>query len=172
MVTNSFGNRNFMQPMGRLSMHVLFGWMTGRMDRGRMTGRTNLREASLSGFRGGSLSLSLSLSIRTEVHYMTLQKYFHRPSGVNSYWHCSYWAESGEVSSSNFRGGFWAKVSQHSPAHHPSTGCLNTGFHQIIDDLSGFRGDTHTGAREGGREPGCLPGGVHTWTEPYGLWLT
>jgi hypothetical protein len=26
MVTNSFGNRNFMQPMGRLNMHVLFGW--------------------------------------------------------------------------------------------------------------------------------------------------
>ncbi len=38
MVTNSFGNRNFMQPMGRLSIHVVFGWMTGRMDRGRMTG--------------------------------------------------------------------------------------------------------------------------------------
>jgi hypothetical protein len=46
MVTNSFGNRNFMQPMGRLSMHVLFGWMTGRMDKGRMTKRTKLREAS------------------------------------------------------------------------------------------------------------------------------
>jgi hypothetical protein len=29
--------------------------------------------------------------------------------------------------------------------------------------------DSHMGPMEGRREPGCLPGGVHTWTEPYGL---
>jgi len=76
-------------------------------------------------------SLSFSLCLPTEVHYMTLQKYFHRPSGVSRYCQCLYRAESGEVSSSlsGFRGGFWAIVTQHPPAHHPSTGCLNTGFH-------------------------------------------
>jgi hypothetical protein len=52
---------------------------------------------------------------------MTLQKYFHRPSGVSRYWHCLYRGESGEASSSGFRGGFWARVTQHPPAHHPST---------------------------------------------------
>jgi len=28
-------------------------------------------------------------------------------------------------------GSHWARVIQHPPAHHPSTGCLNTGFHRI-----------------------------------------
>ncbi len=28
-------------------------------------------------------------------------------------------------------GSHWARVIQHLPAHHPSTGCLNTGFHRI-----------------------------------------
>jgi len=55
MVTNSFGNRNFMQPMGRLSMHVLFGWMTGRMDRGRMTGRIQGKPTKCTASREASV---------------------------------------------------------------------------------------------------------------------
>jgi hypothetical protein len=62
---------------------------------------------------------------------MTLQKYLHRPSEVSRYCHCLYRAESREASSSGFRGGLWARVTQQPPAHHPSTGCLDTGFHQI-----------------------------------------
>jgi hypothetical protein len=42
MVTYSFGNRNFMQPMGRLSMHskclvfflLSFGWVVGWVSGG------------------------------------------------------------------------------------------------------------------------------------------
>jgi hypothetical protein len=38
MVMNGFGNRNFMQPMGRFSMHskclVLGGWVGGGGGRG------------------------------------------------------------------------------------------------------------------------------------------
>jgi hypothetical protein len=62
---------------------------------------------------------------------MTLQKYLHHPSGVSRYCHCLYRTESGEASSNGFRGGLWARVTQQSPTHHPSTGCLDTGFHQI-----------------------------------------
>jgi len=36
-----------------------------------------------------------------------------------------------KITTTNYISNFWARVTQHSPAHHPSTGCLNTGFHQI-----------------------------------------
>jgi len=55
--------------------------------------------------------------------------------------------ESGEASSSGFRGGFWARATQHPPAHHPSTGCLNTGFHQItVGQSERLQGRLHRAA--------------------------
>jgi hypothetical protein len=34
MVTNSFGKRNFMQPMGRLNMHSWGGWVGASGEKG------------------------------------------------------------------------------------------------------------------------------------------